>query len=101
LGSHNHRQVAADTTPDKADEFRLGVIMVIDVALREIDTRPEFLQRMLEAFGRCDCAERTDERVLQSLERQLFASENILKMERFMGAFDNFRGTIVTADAFH
>jgi len=45
----------------KPDQFRLGVIVMIDVTLREIDMRPEFLQRVLEAFRRRDRAERTDE----------------------------------------
>jgi len=69
LRGHDHRQIATDTTLDKAVQFRLGVIMMIDVALGEIDMRPEFLQRVLEAFGCRDRAERTDERVLQSVER--------------------------------
>src|SRR5438094_9316425 len=74
---------------------------MIDVALGEIDMRPEFVQRSFEAFGGRDRAERADEGVLQSGKRQLFARKSILQMERFMRAFDDFRGTIVTADAFH
>src|SRR5207249_10928073 len=41
LGGHNHSQVATDTTLDKADQFRLGVIVMINVALGEIDMRAE------------------------------------------------------------
>lgn len=37
----------------------------------------------------------------QSFKRQLFARKNILEVERFMRAFDDFGGTIVTADTFH
>src|SRR5438093_13242581 len=74
---------------------------MIDVALGEIDMRPEFLQRGFEAFGRRDRAQRADEGVVQSGKWQLVARKNILKMERFMRAFDDFRGTIVAADALH
>jgi len=49
LRGHDHRKIAADTTLDKADQFRLGIIVVIDVALGQIDMRPEFPQRVLEA----------------------------------------------------
>jgi len=99
LCGHNHRQVAADTALDKADQFRLGVIVMIDVALREIDVRPEFLQSILEACGSRNRADRSDKRVPQSIERQSLAGTNILEIKRFMCAFDNFRPAIVTPDA--
>ena len=100
FGRDNHRQVAADTTVNEADQFRFGVIMMIDVAFREIDVRAEFGKRALKTFRGSDPAKRTDERVAQSLERQLFASENILQIKRFVRALDNFRGAIVTPDPF-
>src|ERR1700752_1577696 len=74
---------------------------MIDVAFREIDMRSEFLQSVLEACGRRDRAKRADKRVLQSFQRQSFARKNILDIKRFMGAFDDFSGAIVTADASH
>src|SRR5207249_7578677 len=75
--------------------------MMIDVALREIDVRAKFLQRFFEALRRRDRVEQTNERVAQSVERQSFASENILQIERFMRAFDHFGGTIVAPNASH
>src|SRR5437764_734730 len=63
--------------------------------------RAKFLQRFFEALRRRDRAERTNERVVQSVERQSFAGKNILQMERFMRAFDDFGGAIVAPNARH
>jgi len=67
FGCDDHRQVTADTTVDEADQFRFGVVMMIDVALREIYTRAEFGKRTLKTFRGCDRAQLADERVAQSL----------------------------------
>src|SRR6478672_11033039 len=75
--------------------------MMIDVAFREIDVRAEFGKRALKTFRGCDRAKRTDERVAQNLERQLFAGKNILQVKRFVRALDNFGGPIVTPDPSH
>ena len=75
--------------------------MMIDVALCEIHVRAEFGKRALETFRGGNRAQRTDERVAQRLQRQLFARKNILKIKRFVRAFDNFRGAIVTPDPSH
>src|SRR4029078_12715764 len=101
FGRHYHRQVSANTTVDEADQLRFSEVMMIDVALRQIDMRAEVSKCALKTFGGCNRAERTDERVAQSLERQLFAGKNILKIKRFVRAFDNFRSSIVTANPSH
>jgi hypothetical protein len=75
--------------------------MMIDVALRQVDVRAELGERALETFRGCDRTQRTDERVAQSLKRQLFARKHILEVKRFVRAFDHFRGAIVTPDASH
>ena len=75
--------------------------MMIDVALCEIHVRAKLGERTLKTFRRSDRAQRTDERVAQRLQRQLFARKNILKIKRFVRAFDNFSGAIVTPDAPH
>src|SRR5919197_2506559 len=75
--------------------------MMIDVALSEIDVRTKLGKRALKTFGGSNRAQRTDERVAQDLERQLFARKNVLQVKRFVRAFDNFRGAIVTTDASH
>jgi len=40
-----------DTTVDEADQFRFGVVMMIDVALRQIDVRAEFGKGALKLSG--------------------------------------------------
>ena len=66
FGGDDHRQVTADTTVDEADQFRFGVVMMIDVAFREIDVRAEFGKRALKTFRRSNRAQRTDERIAQT-----------------------------------
>src|SRR5215468_7519926 len=75
--------------------------MMIDVALCKIDVRAEFVERVLETFRRRNRAQRTDEGVAQRLKGQLFARKHILEVKRFVRAFDNFGGAIVTPDASH
>ena len=75
--------------------------MMIDVALCEIHVRAEFGKRALKTFRGSNRAQRTDERVAQRLQRQLFARKNILKIKRFVRALDNFCGAIVTPDPSH
>jgi hypothetical protein len=75
--------------------------MMIDVALRQVDVRTELGKRAFKTFRGCDRAQRTDERVAQRLKRQLFARKHILKIKRFVCAFDHFSGAIVTPDASH
>src|SRR5215472_17312353 len=72
FGRDDHREVSADTTVDEADQFRFGVVMVIDVALRQIDMRAELRKRDLKTFWGSNRTQRTDEHVAQSLKRQLF-----------------------------
>src|SRR5215831_9642286 len=75
--------------------------MMIDVTLCQINVRPEVGKSGLETFRSSNRAQRTDERVAQSLKRQLFAGKNILQIKRFVSAFDNFRGAIITPDTSH
>src|SRR5215813_5797395 len=75
--------------------------MMIDVLLCEIDVRAQFAEGGFEAFRRSNRAQRTNENVAQSLERQLFARKNILKIEGLVRAFDYLGGAIVTPNASH
>src|SRR5947199_10380367 len=63
--------------------------------------RAQFLQRFFEALRRRDRAERSNERGVQSVARQSFAGKNMLQVERFMRAFDDFGGAVVAPDAPH
>src|SRR5205823_12887262 len=75
--------------------------MMIDVALRQINVRTKFGKRALKTLRSSNCAQRTNERVAQSLKRQLFGRKNILQVKRFARAFDHFGSAIVTPDSSH
>src|SRR2546423_5143231 len=66
----DHRQIATDATIDKAAQLGLGIIMMIDVAEREVDVRAEILERAFETFRRRDSADRPDERGAQPVQQQ-------------------------------
>src|SRR5207247_4207036 len=100
-GGDDHREIAADTAISEADQLGLGVVMMIDVALCEIHVRAKLGERALKTFRGSDRAQRTNERVAQRLQRQLFARKNILKIKRFVRALDNFSGALVTPDPSH
>src|SRR5262249_4614426 len=75
--------------------------MMIDVTLCQINVRPEVGKSGLETFRSSNRAQRTDERIAQSLKRQLFTGKNILQIKRFVRTFDDFGGAIITTDASH
>src|SRR5215813_9419797 len=101
FGGDNHGKVAAETAIDEADQFSFGVVMMINVAFRQIYMRTQFGKRALKTFRGSNRAERTDERVAQSLKRQLLTGKHILQVKRFMRTFDNFCRSIVTPDTSH
>src|SRR5437868_3458735 len=72
--------------------------MMVRVALRQFKARPKFAQAILEAFRRGDSANGTDVGVAETFERNLFAGQNVLEMERLVGALDDFRGPVITAN---
>src|SRR5437870_5903118 len=95
LGRDNYGKIAADTTGDEALQLGFGKIVVIDVALRKIDMCAELFERAFETFWCGDGAERADERVAHTLQRQLFTRVNILEIKRFVCALDDFGGAII------
>src|SRR4051812_25256049 len=97
---HNHLDIAPDTAVDEAVELRLGVAVMIGVALRQFDPRTQFPQTVLETFRRGDAANGADVGVAEALERKLLAGDHVLKMERLVGALDDLRRAIVSANSF-
>src|ERR1700730_13849144 len=73
--------------------------MMVNIAFRQVDPSAEFSQAAFEALRRGSPADGADERVAQTLERQSFARQNILQIERLMRALDDLGGAIVTPDA--
>ena len=100
LGRDHHLQVAPDTAIDEILQFRVGVTVMIDVALGDFDLGAELAQSVLKAVWCGNCAKGTDVSAPELLQWLNLAGHDILEMQRFVRALDNFRGAIVTADSF-
>src|SRR4029453_1405889 len=100
LRRNDHCQIAAKAATYECRELRFVIVVMVDVAFCKVDVGAKFVQCAFEAFGGGDAANGANERVAQTLERQPFASENILKIERFMCTLDNLGGAIVKPDTF-
>src|SRR5262249_10053711 len=96
----NHFQVPPDTTFYETNELYFGIIVMIDVALGEIDMRTELFQCTFEAFRCGNGANRADESVTQTLQPPFFTGETILKIRGLVGAFDDLGCGIVAANTF-
>ena len=81
FGRDNHFQIAPDTAIDKTLQFRVGVAVMIDVALGQFDLRAELAQSVFETFRRSNAAKRTDKSVPQMFQRAMLAGDNILQMK--------------------
>ena len=66
-----------------------------------LDPRPELAQRTFEGLGHGDRADRTHPFVLQERQRLTLAGKDVFQMHRTMGALDNPRHRIVSADPPH
>ena len=100
LGGNNHLEITADAASDEAVELGFRVAVMIGVTFGELDARAQFSEAVFEALRRGDAANGADVGVAKPVERDLFAGQDILEMERFVSALDDLGGPIVEPDPF-
>src|SRR5260221_5177272 len=98
FGGENRARTAFEAAVDHIDDRLLRVTMVVRIPFGVNDVGAQAAEPVLETFRDGDAGNGGDLETLQRLQRTAFARENILQVERLVGALDDFGLLIELAD---
>jgi len=94
----NRARAAFEAAVDHIDDLLLRIAMVVRIAFGVNNVGAQTTEPILEALGHGDAGNGGDLKTLQPFQRMTFAREDVLQVERLVGALDDFRLLIELAD---